>query len=168
MNTQLRRLALFACITATTALGSQLAFAATPAATDQPTASGQLQPHHQRGHHFLKRLAKQLGLSGQQKSQAGAILKSSRAENKPLMLALMNEKHQMRELMLSGSADEAAIRAQSAKVAAVQSDLAVKRAQEAKQLLALLTPEQVRKLRSILDQREQRFRKYRSGEEAPL
>lgn len=166
MRKQLRPLALFACITAATAFGSQIAAAATaPPDTQSEARCGE---HRHMGHHFLKRLAKQLGLSAQQQSQAKAILKSSRQENKPLMLALFNEKHQLHALMLSGSADEAAIREQSAKIASVQADLAVKRAQEAKQLLAILTPDQASKLRAIMEKREQKFKKFISGEQPAM
>jgi len=168
MKRQLRPLVLFACMAAATAFGSQLAAADTGAGHDGSRANcgEQHQGFHKGG--FLKRLAKQLGLSEQQKTGAKAILKNSRADNKPLVTALMTERHQMRSLMLSGTADEAAIRAQSAKIAAIQADLAVKRAQEVKQLLALLTPEQTTKLRAILDKHEQKLRKRMSDKEGPM
>jgi periplasmic protein CpxP/Spy len=167
MKRALRPITMFACITALTAFGSQFAAAQTP--PKNPAAAEQKcgeQFRHHRGH-FLKKLAKQLGLSGEQKAQAKALLQKDRAENKPLFQAVMAEKHQLRNLTLSGAADEAAIRAQSAKVAAAEADLAVKRAGEAKELLALLTPEQVGKLKTIMDKREQGFMQHMSGQHGP-
>jgi periplasmic protein CpxP/Spy len=161
---KLRPLALFACMAATTAFGAQIAAAATtPKDQTEQKCSEQHRRHGQR-HNFLKKLARELGMSDQQKSQAWALLQKDRSENKPLFTAMMTERRQLRKLVMSGTADEAAVRAQSAKVASIQSDLAVKRAQQSKQLLALLTPDQVNKLQGILAKREakheQRFRKF--------
>lgn len=159
---KLRPLALFVCMAATTAFGAQIAAAAT---TPKDQAGCSEQHRHQgERHNFLKKLAKQLGMSDQQKSQAMALLQKDRGENKPLFTAMMTERRQLRKLVMSGTADEAAVRAQSAKVASIQSDLAVKRAQQTKQLLALLTPDQINKLQGILAKREakheQKFRKF--------
>lgn len=167
MTRNVRRLVLFACLSTATALGAQVAAAANrPAQDGSRPKCGEMQGFHKGA--FLKRLAKQLGLSEKQKADAKAILQSSRAENKPLHHALWEERHQMKVLMLSGTADEAAIRAQSAKIAAVQADLAVKRSQEAKQLLALLTPEQKAKLTVILDKHEQKLKRRLTGEGGAL
>lgn len=174
MKRQFRNLALFACISAVSALGVQVASADTGAQTDRPAKCDKKQHRHDgrggehRRGHFFEKIAKELGLNDQQKSQAKAILEKSRAENKPYFSALMTERHQMRELMLSGNADEAAIRAQSAKIAAAEADLAVQRSKEAKQLLALLTPEQKTKLKTILDKKEQKFRNFSHGDEHPM
>jgi protein CpxP len=67
----------------------------------------------------------------------------------------------MRTLIQSGSADEAAIRAQAAKVAAVEADLAIQRAQMAKQFRAILTPEQVEKFKAVQKEKDARFDKFR-------
>jgi protein CpxP len=167
MRKQLRPLALFTCITAAAAFGSQIALADTGAPSDRPEARCGEQHQHKghnghRGHRFFKKMAKELGLTDQQKTQAKALFEAGRAQNRPLFTALMTEKHQLRNLVHSGSADEAAIRAQSAKVAAAEADLAVKRAQGAKQFLALLTPDQVTKLRVLQAERDKKFEKFRS------
>ena len=166
MRRQLGQLALFTCITAASAFGSQIAFADNSSPEGRPEArSGQ---HHQKGHrgqgHF-KKMVKELGLTDQQKTQAKVLYENNRAQNKPLFSALMTEKHQLRALVHSGSADEAAIRAQAAKVAFVEADLAVKRAQGAKQFLALLTPDQITKLKAIETKREAKFKEFRSCKE---
>ena len=166
MRKQLRRLALFTCLTAASALGSQVAFADT-GAPDQGQ-QGQCQKHKgHRGHRFFKKMARQLGLTDQQKAQAKELFQTNRAQNKPLFGALMTARHDLRAMIQSGAADETAIRAQSAKVAAAQADLAVKRAQATKQFLALLTPDQVTKLKAIQAKRELKFQKFRHGAENP-
>lgn len=170
MRRHLRLFALLACITATSAIGAHIAAADTGSNADQACGDqqGHKGHHGKRGHHFFQKLAKELGLSDQQKAQAKAILQKSREENKPYFTALMNERHQMRSLVMSGTVDEAAIRAESAKVASAEADLAVQRAKQAKRLLALLTPDQVTKLRAIQDKREQKFRSFMSCEEPPM
>lgn len=174
MRKQLRPLALFTCITAAAAFGGQIAAADTgsPSGQSEVKCGEQHQNQHQRpghrGHRFFKKMAKELGLTDQQKTQAKALMETSRTQNKPLFSTLMAEKHQLRTLVMSGSADEAAIRAQAAKVAAAEADLAVKRGQGAKQFLALLTPDQVIKLKAIQAKREQKVKEFRSGEEAPM
>jgi periplasmic protein CpxP/Spy len=169
MRREFRTLALFTCITAASAVGAQFAAADTGKGHDgsKSKCEEQHRRHGHRGEHFFKRLAKELGLNDQQKSQAKAILEASRAQNMPYFKAMMTEKRQMKELILTGTADEAAIRAQSAKVAAAEADLAVQRGKEAKQLLALLTPEQKTKLKTIMDKREQKFRHGMHGDDAP-
>jgi periplasmic protein CpxP/Spy len=167
MRKQIRSLAMFTCIAAATAFGSQLAIADTGPAFDQPEVNcGQ----HQKGHHgprYFKKLAKALGLTSQQKVQAKAIFENQQAQNKPLFSALMTEKHQLRTLIQSGTTDEAAIRAQAAKLSSAQADLAVQKAQAAKQFLALLTPDQVTKLRAFQAKQDLKFQKFQSHQEAP-
>ena len=167
MRKQLRPIALFACLAVTAAFGSQIASAESGAPVGGPEMGCQEQHTGHHGHHFFKKMARTLGLSDQQKSQAKALFAANRAQNKPLFVTMMTEKQQLRTLIHSGNADEAAIRAQSAKVAAVQADLAVKRAQAAKQFLALLTPDQVTKLRAMQEKRDQKFKKFAPAEAPP-
>jgi periplasmic protein CpxP/Spy len=169
MRKQLRPLAMFACIAATTAFGSQLAIADTGPAPASGSAQVQCDQHQHkghRGHRYFKKMARALGLTDQQKAQVKELFKTRRAQNKPLFVALMTEKHQLRTLVQSGSADEAAIRAQAAKVASAEADLAVQRAQGTKQFLALLTPDQVTKLRALQAKRDLKFQKFQAG--APM
>ena len=151
MRQELRRFALFTCITAVTAFGGQTAFADYGSPGERPEAkSGQQQRHKgQRGERFFKKMAKELGLTDQQKTRAKALFETSRAQHKPLLDTMRTEKRQLQALVHSGSADEAAVRAQAAKVAAIESDLAVQKSQQAKEFLALLTPEQAAKLKEI-------------------
>lgn len=168
MRKPLRHLALFTCITAA-AFGSQIATADTNSPPDRPEVrSGQRQQHKgHRGHRFFRKMARELDLTDQQKTQAKALMDSHRAQNKPLFDDLRAAKHQLRALVQSGSADEAAVRAQAAMVAAAEADLAVQRAQGAKRFLALLTPDQVTKLKAIQAKREQKRKGFGAEEWSP-
>jgi periplasmic protein CpxP/Spy len=164
MKKSLRSLVLFAGLASTTALGCSFALADETAAPVATQAQGEhhggcQMGKHRGGHRAFARIAKKLGLSDQQKTQARAIFKENRAQAKPTLVSLRTERHQLRNLIQSGSADEAAIRAESAKVAALQADLAVQRAKGAKQLLALLTPEQQTKWQALRAQWEQKHQK---------
>lgn len=113
--------------------------------------------HHER----FTELADKLALSDQQKAQMKEVFKKNQPQVKPIFTKLISEKREMRTLIQSGSADEAAIRAQAAKVAGAEADLAVQRAQMAKQFRAILTPEQVEKFKAIQKEKEARFDKFR-------
>ncbi len=158
MKRNLRKLGLVACITAAAAFGGQTAFAEY---TGQgPTLAAGQHQKHRKGHrdgHFFKRMASELNLTDQQQAQAQELFKKSRQEHKPLMESLRAERSRLQDLVYSGGADEAAIREQAAKVAAVQADLAVTRAHGAKQFLALLTPEQAAQLKEFRAKRGERF-----------
>lgn len=166
MRNHLRPFVLLTCITAATAFGGTLAMADT-APADQAGVQGEHQGKHQhhkgqrgeRGHRYFKKLARELDLTDAQKTQAKALWEKSREQNKPLFEALMSARHELRTMEQSGSADEAAIRAQAAKVAVAQADLAVRRAQSVRQFQALLTPDQVTKLKAIQAKGDHKFRK---------
>ena len=112
-------------------------------------------PGHSSGH--LKKMAKELGLNDQQKVQVKEILKSQHEQIKPLMDTMKTERRAMHNLIQADTVDEAAIRAQSAKLAVLQGDLAVNRAHMAQKLRTVLTPDQVQKFKSIQEKREKRM-----------
>jgi protein CpxP len=107
------------------------------------------------GQHF-KRMATELGLSAQQKLDIKAIFQKDRAQFQPLMQQLKTEHRSLRSLIHADTIDEAAIRAQSAKVAAIQADLAVQRAHMSQEVHKLLTPEQVLKLKDFQAKQDER------------
>ena len=111
--------------------------------------------------HHLKKMARELGLSPQQKQQVQDIFKKNKPQAQPLFQNLVTEKRALRALIQAETIDEAAIRAQSAKVAAIQADLAVQRAQTAQELRTVLTPEQIEKFKAIQQKRDQRMDKFR-------
>ena len=150
---------LFAGILSMAALGSQLAFAdVTTPAPVQGEVQGQ-QGHfgrHFRKHQF-RRLAKALDLSGQQKAEAKALFQASRQADRQLLIDMLTAKHQLQAIIASGTADATAVQAQTASVVAAETNLAVQKAQNTKQFLALLTPDQVTKYNAIQAKRESRF-----------
>lgn len=165
MRKQLRRLLLFTGITAAAAFGSQSAFAGHGSPDGGPKAGCEQQQKHKGHRGFFRKMAKELGLSDQQKSEAGAIFKEGQAKHKPLFEAMRSERQQMQTLVHSGTADEAAIRAQAAKVAKLQADLAVQRAEQFKHFLALLTPEQAAKLKELQSKRRGNFDEFPFSQE---
>lgn len=146
MKRQMKRLVLFACITATTVLGSQSAFAGYGAGPGGRMGGCEQQKH--KGGMFRK-MGRELGLSDAQRQQVRALFQTERQKNAAVLDALGSERRALRDLVHSGSAEEGAIRAQSAKVAALQADVAVARAAAAKQFIALLTPEQAAKFKEL-------------------
>lgn len=100
------------------------------------------------GQHF-KKMGTDLGLSAKQQQDMQELFSKSRARNEPLLKQMATERRALRALIHADSINEAAIRAQSGKVAAAMADLAVQRAQTVQQIRALLTPEQIQKFKTI-------------------
>lgn len=104
-------------------------------------------PLHHRGP-MLERLA-ELGLTDEQKAQAKEILRQHQPTIQPLVKQSITERRALREVIRAEPVNETAIRAQSAKVAAIEADLAVARAHVVKDLRAVLTDEQIDKLKDM-------------------
>jgi protein CpxP len=116
---------------------------------------------HAGGAHF-KRMATALGLSAQQKQDIKAIFQNNRPQIQPLVKQLVAERKALRTLIHADTVDETAIRAQSAKVAAIQADMAVQHALTGQAVRKLLTPEQVQKLKEFQAKMELRHEKVRA------
>ncbi len=167
MRRIMRSSLLIASLFSTMALGSQLALADdTGPAPGLEQFQGGHDGQHRRGHSF-KRMIKELGLSDQQKAQAKALFKSNREANKPLFVNLITAKHKLETLVASGTTDPATIQAQAAAVVTAETNLAVQRAQNTKQFLALLTPDQMAKYNAIQAKREAKFQAFVSRMAAP-
>lgn len=83
-----------------------------------------------------------LNLDQAQRDQIKAVLKKNLPAMKPNIQKFVQERRALTDAIRKTPADEAAIRAQSAKVAAVESDLAVQRAGLSAEVRAVLRPEQ--------------------------
>jgi Spy/CpxP family protein refolding chaperone len=103
------------------------------------------------------RMGTELGLTDKQKQDIQEICTKSRTQNEPLIKQMATEKRALRTLIHADSVDEAAIRAQSGKMAAIMANLAVQHAQTARQVRALLTPKQAQKLKEIQAKRDSRM-----------
>jgi periplasmic protein CpxP/Spy len=108
------------------------------------------------GRHYNK-MGVELELSDKQKQDIREICTKSRAQNEPLIKQMTTEKRALRTLIHADSVDEAAIRAQSGKVAAIMANLAVQHAQTTRQIRALLTAEQAQKFKEIQAKRDSRM-----------
>ncbi len=102
---------------------------------------------HQR--HDFKKFGKQLGLTDAQKAQAKAIFEGNKGVVKPLITTLRTERGKLQTLIHADTVDEAAIRAESAKIAGILADLNVDRAKVGAQFRAILTPSQLATLKTL-------------------
>jgi protein CpxP len=106
--------------------------------------------------HFMERLA-QVGVTGAQKAQVKTILRSYLPTTGPLIQQVVTERRALRDQIRAETIDEAAIRAQAAKVASLEADLAVERAHVAHDIRAVLTPVQIQKLKDMQIDADERF-----------
>ena len=97
---------------------------------------------------FRQKLA-QLGVTDDQKAQVKAILRKYQPTAGPLIRQVVTERRALRDTIRAETIDEAAIRAQAAKVASLEADLAVQRAHVAHEIHAVLTPAQLQKLKDM-------------------
>ena len=122
------------CIAALTAFASI-------AHADEGGWGGEHWGKHQR--HNFEKFAKKLGLTDAQKGQAKAIFQGNKDVVKPLFTSLRAERKILQALIHADTIDEAAIRAETAKIAGIQADLNVNRAKVGAQFRAILTPAQL-------------------------
>lgn len=96
-----------------------------------------------RGRHpVLQRIAERLDLTDEQKAQIKAVLLDEKEALKSLFTRLHTARKGLREAIHASSATEASVRAASAKVAAVEADLAVERLKLHGTISPVLTEEQ--------------------------
>jgi protein CpxP len=101
------------------------------------------------GHHDFARIAEKLGLSSEQKGKVKEIFEKNRQEAQPLRKELMTAKRDLRGLSMADKTDEAAIRAQAAKLAGIEAEMAIHRAKVSREIRSILTPEQQEKFRTL-------------------
>lgn len=116
--------------------------------------------HHEWGaehyeHHFQK-LVEKLGLTDAQQAQAKAIFEANKPIVRPLKESLHAEKKNLHALMHADKFDEAAIRAESAKIAAIYADLNVNKAKVGVQFRAILTPAQLATLKALHEEHKKK------------
>lgn len=122
------------------------AFASIALADDGGWGGGQC--GKQQRHNF-KRVEKKLGMTDAQKVQAKAIFEANKDVVKPIITSLRSEQKNLQTLIHAETIDEAAIRTETAKVAAIQADLNVNRAKTGAQFRAILTPAQLATLKTL-------------------
>jgi len=105
----------------------------------------------------MRYLAHQLDLTETQHAQVKAIMAKEKPNFQPLMLQMAQNRQQMRQLIMSGSFDEAKVRELAAQQSQTVTELTVQRARVESEMFQLLTPEQKTKLTTIVTQHEQRM-----------
>ena len=129
------------------------AFAGVALAHEGGWGGGDCGRHH---HHGFMKFEQKLGLTDAQKSQAKAIFQANREVVKPLVTNLRTERKNLRALMSADKIDEAAIRAETARIAGIQADLNVNRAKEGAEFRAILTPDQLAKMKAFRQKHQER------------
>lgn len=137
----MKKLTLITCAAAAGLLGLVGAAIAADNNADGP------RPHRFR-HALMQKLAA-LGVTDAQKEQIRGVMRESRPAMKPLVKQWVLERRALRKAIHTTPVNEAAIRAQSTRVAQLQADLSVKRAYIAERIQAILTPEQFAKLKQM-------------------
>jgi Spy/CpxP family protein refolding chaperone len=99
--------------------------------------------------HFLERAKQRLGLTDEQTAQIKAVLQAE----KDTLVSLLSQFHDaragLRAAIQAPDADEASVRAASAKVASVEADLAVERFKLHGKISPILTDEQRAKIKEF-------------------
>lgn len=125
-------------------------------AVDQNTNDGS--KPHRFGHRMrMMHALKEAGVTDAQREQIRAILREQRPQLQPLRKQLVQERRALRDVIQTTPVNESAIRTQSARVAQVQADLAVQRARIAERVRAVLTPDQLAKLKDLQAKRDARI-----------
>ena len=97
----------------------------------------------------FKKMADKLGLTDAQKAQTKAIFDGNKDVMKPIFTSMHTEQQNLQALIHADTIDEAAIRAESAKIAGIEADLNVNRAKVEAQFRAILTPAQLAILKTL-------------------
>ncbi len=105
----------------------------------------------------MRYLVHQLDLTEAQHAQVKEIMAKEKPNFQPLMLQMAQNRQQMRQLIMSGSFDEAKVRELAAQQTQTVTELTVQRARVESEMFQLLTPEQKTKLTTLVTQHEQRM-----------
>jgi Spy/CpxP family protein refolding chaperone len=95
---------------------------------------------------FFRRMVGELNLTDDQKSQIKSILRAEKDTLQSLLGQLHDARKNLRAAIQAGDANEASVRAASAKVAGVEADLAVERMKLYGKISPILTDEQRQKI----------------------
>jgi Spy/CpxP family protein refolding chaperone len=136
----MRKIVVVFCIAALTAFASI-------ALADGGGCGGEQGGNHRQ--HNFKKITKKLGLTDAQKAQVKAIFQGNKDVVKPIFTSLHAERIILQTLLHADTIDEAAIRAETAKIAGIQADLNVNRAKVGAQFRAILTPAQLATLKAL-------------------
>lgn len=101
------------------------------------------------GHGFHERMADKLGLSEAQREDIRGVFEAYRPQTEQLVADLRDAHQALREQMHAETFDESAIRAASAEMGTIHTELAVLRARMHDEVRQFLTPEQLEEAREL-------------------
>jgi len=110
--------------------------------------------------HMLHFFTDYLDLTDAQQAQVKDILAKEKPALKPLMQQMAQSHQQIRELTMSGSFDEAKVRALATQQAQTMTEMIVQKARVESEMIQVLTPEQKTKLNDFMAKHEQRMMKH--------
>ena len=102
-------------------------------------------------------IAERLGLTNNQREKVKAVMNSHTEELQALSRKMFDERKSLCDLIQADEMDEKAIRAQAAKISAVEADLAVIRAKIAQEIKPLLSAEQKQRMKELKEEAEKRW-----------
>ena len=114
--------------------------------------------------YMLRYFARKLDLTDAQQAQVKDIMAKEKPTIQPLLLQMAQGHKQLRELVMSGSYDEAKVRELALQQTQTTTQLTVQKARIGSELIQVLTPEQKAKLTELVNQHEQRFMNHMQAE----
>ena len=106
--------------------------------------------------HNFNKIANKLDLTDAQKAKAKAIFQANKEVVKPIVAKLRIEQIALRNLIHADTIDIPAIRAETTKISAIQTDLNINRAKVVAEFRAILTPAQQKTLKKLIKKRQQK------------
>ena len=106
--------------------------------------------------HNFNKIANKLDLTDAQKAKAKAIFQANKEVVKPIVAKLRIEQIALRNLIHADTIDIPAIRAETTKISAIQTDLNINRAKVVAEFRAILTPAQQNTLKKLIKKRQQK------------
>jgi protein CpxP len=100
---------------------------------------------------------RELELTDTQREQVKAVMESHRDEQKAIGDRMQPARKALHDAIAADTLDETAIRAAAAQVGAIEADAAVLQAKIRAEIVALLTPEQVKKAKELRTEMENRI-----------
>ena len=107
-----------------------------------------------------------LDLTDAQQAQVKAIMAKEKPALQPLMQQVAQGHSQLRDLVMSGTFDEAKARELASQQTQTMTELTVQHARIASEMVQILTPDQKTKLAALINQHEQRMMNRMQGRTA--
>jgi Spy/CpxP family protein refolding chaperone len=111
------------------------------------------------GGHMLGFFSEYLDLTDAQRAQVKEIMAKEKPTLQPLFQQMAQGHRDLRQLEMSGTFDEAKVRALASQQAQTMTEVIVQKARIQSELVQILTPEQKAKMNQFMERHEQRFMK---------